>query len=313
MVIDMHTHLFGRGWVPKAFYYGVARFITHAFAKQGVRESAEEIGNALMDSTDDPAGEMLLSEMQEAGIDLSVVFPVDFGLALGEPEVPIQQVNREMALLAQRHPRKLIAFAGIDPRRSNALQLFQQCVEEWGMKGLKLHPSAGFYPNQKEVYPLLEQASLWKLPVIIHSGSMMVPLRSKYSQAIHFDDLGVDFPDLPIIAAHAGGSLGYAQMLSIMNVKLNIMVDISGWQILALKNYKSFCRSLRNLMDFAEPERILFGSDSPSFRSMMSNSDWVSLLKKLPEQAPAETAFTPLEIDSVLGRNAKKLLSITWS
>ena len=67
--------------------------------------------------------------------------------------------------------------------------------------------------------------------MIIHSGSMMVPLHSKYSQTIHLDDLGVDFPDLPIIAAHAGGMFGYQQMLSLMSIKLNFMVDMSAWQI----------------------------------------------------------------------------------
>ena len=116
--------------------------------------------------------------------------------------------------------------AGVDPRRKDAPDLFKRCTNDWGMKGLKLHPCAGFYPNQKEVYPLLEQACELKIPVLIHSGSMMVPLRSKYSQAIHFDDLAADFPDLPVIAAHSGGLFGYTQMISIMNVKLNIMADI---------------------------------------------------------------------------------------
>lgn len=311
MIIDIHTHLFGKGWLPKEFYHGVARFITHAFAKQGIHQTNEEVGDVLIDANDDPEGEMLLAEMDDADIDMSVMFPVDFGLALGEPEVPISEVNRRMANLAQKHPERLIAFAGVDPRRKDALEIFCMCVEAWGMKGLKLHPCAGFYPNQREVYPLLEKASQWKLPVLIHSGSMMVPLRSKYSQAIFFDDLGVDFPDLPIIAAHAGGGLGYLQMLSIMNTKLNLMVDVSAWQITALKNFPHFCRSLRDLMDFGGPERILFGSDSPSFRSMMSNKDWVALIRSLPQKAPDGIVFTEKEIALLLGGNAQKLLNLT--
>ena len=310
MVIDIHTHLFSRGWVPRQFFYGVARFITHEFAKQGIEESNEAIGESLIESSSDPEAEMLLAEMDEAGIDKSVIFPVDFGLALGDPEVPIETVNEKFAKLAQKYPDRLCAFAGIDPRRKGALDLWKRCVEEWGMKGLKLHPSAGFYPNQQEVYPLLEKASAWKVPVLIHSGSMMVPLRSKYSQPIHFDDLGADFPDLAIIAAHAGGNFSYTQMISIMSVKLNIWADISAWQVLAVKSYPAFCRSLRDLLDFVEPDRILFGSDSPSFRSIMSNRDWVQLIKDLPRKAPQGIPFSDDEIAAVLGGNARKLLGL---
>jgi hypothetical protein len=178
------------------------------------------------------------------------------------------------------------------------------------MKGLKLHPCAGFYPNQQEVYALLEKANEWKIPVLIHSGAMMVPLRSKYSQPVYFDDLGADFPDLTVIAAHCGGTLGYPQMMSIMSVKLNIMADISAWQVTADKSYAFFCKALRDLMDFVEPERILFGSDSPSFRSIMANKDWVQMLKDLPQKAADGTSFTDEEITGLLGGNAQKLLNL---
>ena len=310
MVIDIHTHIFGKGWVPKQFFYGVARFITHEFAKQGIEESNEAVGDTLMETSDDPEAEGLLAEMDEAGIDKSVIFPVDFGVALGDPEVPIEEVNKKYSELARKHPDRLVAFAGVDPRRKDASDLFKRCINEWGMKGLKLHPCAGFYPNQKEVYILLEQACELKIPVLIHSGSMMVPLRSKYSQAIHFDDLAADFPDLPIIAAHSGGLFGYTQMISIMNVKLNIMADISAWQVMATRNYSFFCKALRELIDFTESERIFFGSDSPSLRSIMSNKDWVQLLKDLPQKAVDGISFMEEEITAILGGNAQRLLNL---
>jgi len=241
---------------------------------------------------------------------MSVLLPVDMEIAFPGQGVPMDEVNRLHAELSRKHPQRLIAFAGIDPRRKNAVELFKKYVQDWGMKGLKLHPTAGFYPNQKEVYPLLEKACEWKIPVLIHSGSMMVPLRSKYSQAIHFDDLGVDFPDLPVIAAHGGGIFGYQQMISVMTTKLNILADISAWQLIALKNYPLFCRGLRDFMDFAGCERIYFGSDSPSFRSFMSNTDWVQMIKDLPHKSADGISFKEEEVSAVLGGNAKKLLKL---
>lgn len=306
----MHTHIFGKGWLPREFFYGIARFITYEFAKSGVVQSNEEVGDGLIDASDDPRAESLLAEMEESGIDRSILLPVDFEVAFPGQEVPMQEVNRLHAELARQHPKRIIAFAGIDPRRSNALELFTQCVQDWGMQGLKLHPSAGYYPNQKEVYPLLEKASEWKIPVLIHTGSMMVPLRSKYSQVIYLDDLGADFPDLTVIAAHCGGVFGYQQMISLMTTKLNILVDISAWQLPATKNYPYFCRALREVMDFAGCERILFGSDSPSFRSFMSNADWVQTINDLPRNAPEGITFTEAEIAAVLGGNAQRVMKL---
>ncbi len=147
--------------------------------------------------------------------------------------------------------------------------------------------------------------------VIIHSGQIMVPLRSKFSQTIHLDDLAVDFPELSIIAAHAGGRFGYKQMLSLMGIKLNIMVDISSWQIYAQQDYSGFCRALREFIDFAELDRILFGSDSPSFRSFVSNADWVQLFRDLPRNAPEGIKFTDKEIEQILGNNALRLLGLS--
>jgi predicted TIM-barrel fold metal-dependent hydrolase len=117
MIIDIHTHIFGKGWLPRKFFYGVARFITHEFAKQGIQESNEAVGDNIIETSDDPEAEGLLAEMDEAGIDKSIILPVDFGVALGDPEVSIEKVNKKYSELAQKYPDRLIAFAGVDPRR----------------------------------------------------------------------------------------------------------------------------------------------------------------------------------------------------
>ncbi len=310
MVVDFHTHLFARDWLCREFYYGIARFITTEFARQGIHQTNEEVGEALIDATGDPDAKMLLEEMDEAGIDVSVVFPVDFGLPVGDPGLPIEEVNKKIADVARMHADRLVPFASVDPRRNGAEDLFKKCVQDWGMRGLKLHPSSGFYPNEEETRHLLKLADEWDLPVIIHSGGMMFPWRAKYSQPLLFDDIAVDFPELKVIAAHAGGTFGYPQMLTVMSVKLNVMVDISAWQIFSLKNFNEFCRALRMILDFAGPERVLFGSDSPSFRSMMSNADWVKLVRDLPAKAPDGISFSQDEVAAILSGNARRVLGI---
>lgn len=310
MLIDIHTHLFDRGWIPEDFFNGVTRLVASVMEKDGIEISLNELKETMIAGTTDPTGELLLAEMEEAGIDKSILLTCDFALALGEAEISIENLNKKYADLAHRYPDKLIAFAGMDPRRNKATDLLKKCVEEWGMKGLKLHPAAGFYPNEKETYDLLEVATELKIPVLIHSGSMVPPLKSKFTQSILFDDLATDFPDLTIIAAHAGGLFGYQSMLSLMVTRPNLYVDISAWQIAALKNVEYLCRVLREIMDFSGSHRILFGSDSPSMRSQMTNKDWVDTIKSLPEKAPGGIKFTEKEVSGILGRNAQRILRI---
>jgi len=140
MVIDIHTHLFVKGWVPKEFFHGVARFITHENKKQGIYQTDEEVGDYLLEAGSDPDAEMLLAEMAEAGIDKSVIFPIDFGLTLGEPRVPIDEVNRLFAELGRNYPDKLIPFASVDPRRAGAAELFEKCVSRVGHAGAEAAP-----------------------------------------------------------------------------------------------------------------------------------------------------------------------------
>ena len=310
MIIDIHTHLFAENWIPDKFFKGMEKLLADSPSRPGRNNMLEEPADFISKATSDPQAIHLLHEMNKAGIDTSIIFPVDFGLALGEPETGIEEINRSYARLAQKQPDKLIAFAGIDPRRKNALHIFTRCIKEWGMKGLKLHPATGFYPTSRETYMLLEKACQWHIPVIVHTGCMTTPLKSKYSQALWLDDMAADFPELRIIAAHAGGVLNYSQMLSIMAVKPNILADISAWQIMAVRDYPRFCKALRDLMNFGGHNRILFGSDSPSLLSIMSNSSWVKTILELPEKAPQEIKFSPEEIKALLGSNARALLEI---
>jgi hypothetical protein len=44
---------------------------------------------------------------------------------------------------------------------------------------------------------------------------------------------------------------------------------------------------------------------------MMSNADWVQLVKDLPNNAPEGIDFTEAEINLILGGNAQRLLGLS--
>ncbi len=170
MVIDFHAHQFTTDWLPKMFWEGMAKRVVAVRKRAGIETTPEEVSKDLFKIFEDPTGDILIKEMDEAGIDVTVLMGLDLGLDMGEPPVSIQDQNRELAKLCRRHPKRLIPFVGLDPRRKGTLKLFETAVKEWGMRGLKLDPAGGWYANDRKYYPLYEKAQEFKVPVLFHTA-----------------------------------------------------------------------------------------------------------------------------------------------
>ena len=146
-------------------------------------------------------GEKIIAHMDENGIDFCLMLMGDF---LQAPEELIKANNKTAGNLAQKHPNRLLALAGVDPRRPNAPDLLKQCFEEFGCRGLKYHADNGFDPASAESYELLKTLNELKGILLTHIGPLPAPMRSKYAEASLLADILTDFPDLPIIGAHMG-------------------------------------------------------------------------------------------------------------
>lgn len=310
MIIDMHSHLFVRGWLPHEFWEGMVR-TGQAQAKRIMRAdiSSDEMEKMILFPLWDPSAEILLGEMEAAGIDRTVILPQDFEIGLSRAEVTIEEQNRLHAELMAKHSDRLIAFAGIDPRRKGSVEFLERGVREWGMRGLKLHTGAGFFPNDRRCYPLYRECLNLRIPVIFHSGPIIYPLRSKAAHPIYLDDVATDFPDLTIIAAHMSHTW-WQDLLAIASVKPNIFVDISGWELEAMNHYEDFCRILKRFVDGLGHNRILFGTDGPGFRPVCPPQDYVQLIRELPRRSPEGIKFTEEEIAAILGGNAQRILNL---
>jgi predicted TIM-barrel fold metal-dependent hydrolase len=310
MIIDAHCHIFNIDWYPDAWWIGLAKSIAPVVKKEiGLELTPQQIVEKIFSTVMDPTGEKLINEMNRAGIDISVICPQDFGLALGESKVSIEEQNQFHAEFQNKYPKRILGFAGVDPRRPNAEKLIRRCFEEWNLSGLKLNPSSGFFANSKETYKLLDIANEFKKPVLIHTGQMVHPLRSKYCDPLYLDDVCVDYPDLWIQAAHMGFGWRY-ELFHMGSCKSNLTVDISGWQVMAKENYYEFCSSLRLCLDEFTPERVLFGTDNPMLRAALPDKKWINMLKRLPNKAPEGIKFTQEEVDLLLGGNAQRIFGI---
>jgi uncharacterized protein len=308
-VIDIHRHWITGDWFSDYFWQNQARVIYQIVARMGLPFTFEEILTQLLPTLYDTDGEKHLARMDEAGIEKAVVFVMDFGLLTGEPNIPIEQQNEAVFASAQRYPDRIIPFVNIDPRRGGAIGFVKRAIEEWGAKGLKLHPGAGFNPEEKETLKLIASIADYGLPVIVHTGHSIAPTSSRYCDPIYLDNMLLKFPEINFIAAHVTN--GYQeQLLSFGRQRPNLFTDISQTQDIAATDFPRFARIMRQAVDSLGPERVLFGTDAPLTWQSLPEIGFVTAIRNLTTEAPDDARLTESEVEMILGTNAIKLLNI---
>ena len=307
MVIDVHYHLLVEDWLPEAWWGAISQVYVNALKTMGMEMSTEDVRANILAGFWDPEGDDLVAQMDEAGIDKTVILPQDLGMLMGEPRVSIENQNKAYAKVQKKHPTRIIAFAGVDPRRTGAVELMEAAINEWGLKGIKLHPGTGYFPDEKALYRFFEKISRLNVPVLIHSGIWLGP--SKTCDPIHFDNLLLNFPDLTVIAAHLGR--GWQNVLFEMGAhRPNLMTDFSGWQLVSQQHFDMFCQNLRFALTAFGPERVLFGTDGPFYNPAMPGKDFIQLIRSLPDNAPEGIPFSTDEVDAMLGASAGRMFGL---
>jgi predicted TIM-barrel fold metal-dependent hydrolase len=308
MIIDSHVHLIGEDWVKPGFSNGFVQLVTIAFS--GTREGTHpEDSPTDLQLSYDTTGERLIADMDAAGVDKSCIFALDFGLATGDAEVSIQEQNRKVAEAAARFPDRLVPFFTVDPRRPEGLAMFERAVEDWGMRGLKLHPASGYYPNDPAVYPYYNKCRQYAIPVLIHSGAAMGIADSPLTHPRHFDQVAADYHDVAIILAHLGYP-HWKEALALAKARSNVYFDISGGQLPVSKSPKDFYQMLRIVLDEIGPWRVFFGSDGPYYNGVFPLSQWVRELANPDPMSCGDIFFTREEMDAVMGQAFANLLKV---
>lgn len=257
----------------------------------------------------DPDGDKLIKSMDEEGVDFTVICAVDNA----DNEVFTTQLvewqNKTVGEIARKYPDRVMALAGVDPRRDNASDLLRQAFEEFGMKGLKYHADYGYDPSGPASYRLLEIVQANQGLLLTHTGPLPPPARPKFAEPGLLADIGVDFPELKVIAAHMG-MVNWRPWAALASQQPNLYGDLAMWDAYAFGRYDLFCRELRDLIDFVGIEKVLFGTDDPIAQVVRPTREWIALIKDLPTKAPTGVRFTEQEVHAILGGNAVSLLGL---
>ena len=307
MIIDIHYHQILS--MPEELIPEALKEPIRSAKLMGIDVDMADLTARAKEYWSDPDGDKLIASMDTSGIDFTLVCAVDNAASEVINEELVLMKNKTVGAVAQKNPGRVMALAGLDPRRSNALDLLKQCFEEFGMKGIKYHPDYGYDPVGQESYKLLEFLEDNNGILLTHTGPLGPPSRAKFAEPMLLSDIGVDFPNVKVIAAHMG-YINWRSWASLAAHQPNLYGDLAMWDTYAFGSYELFCRELRNIFDFVGVEKVLFGTDDPIVRVIRPTKDWVQLIKDLPINAPKGIRFTEDEVNAILGKNAKKILGL---
>jgi predicted TIM-barrel fold metal-dependent hydrolase len=121
---------------------------------------------------------------------------------------PADALNDAVCQVLAEHPGRFTGIGTVDLDRPSPTRAARQvaAAHAQGLRGISVEPAFfGLDIDARELYPAYARAEELGMVVAIHTGitySRMHPLR--HERAELFDQVACDFPDLRLIAAHAG-------------------------------------------------------------------------------------------------------------
>jgi len=169
--------------------------------------------------------EDFISMMDEAGIDLAVLHGEDQETTFNK-RIP----NELVAEVVESHPDRFLGFAGVDPHKGKAaVRELRSAVRERGFAGAMISPWEHLlFSDDEKYFPLYEACVELDVPIWIHASvnfSRQIPM--EYGHPLRLDRVAVRFPELKIIAGHAGWPW-VLEMVAVAWRHPNVYLDISG-------------------------------------------------------------------------------------
>lgn len=174
---------------------------------------------------------------------------------------------------------RFVPFFSMDPHKDAATGSFSRAVMDWGMKGLKLYPPTGFYPDDPCCDPLYAICLDHGLPVVFH-GTTSPFSTTPYCHPEGFVRLAKKYSALRIVIAHSGGLDWNNEAVRACLDCECVYLDISGFQ--SLLDPALFKAALETMyIAMGSFEKVLFGTDDPIFNRMCPIKTMVDNLRGL--------------------------------
>jgi predicted TIM-barrel fold metal-dependent hydrolase len=180
----------------------------------------------------------LIKLFDEYDVERAIVFP--------NPNVgdKYPEMNDYIAKCVKKHPKRLVGFGRVDPRREDAIKELDRIKKALSLTGLKLHPFVEcFRPDHPFFNKFFAKTNELRLPILFHSGD-------GFSSPRLILKIAKKYPKLTIILGHLKESA-----INALKESENVYVETSG----TLPDFIELAADI-------DENRILFGSDAPYYR-----------------------------------------------
>lgn len=238
--------------------------------------------------------EDLVAEMDAQGVDHALMH------AEYEAGDPADALNRRVAGIIGKYPERFsgvgtVSMEPLDVMR--AVGQIQECAD-MGMVGVGFQPS--FFRKEitnRRLYPLYAKSAELGLFVAVHSGinyGVSHPIRNDHP--LQICDVACDFPELTLIAAHAGWPW-VPEMVAVARKHPRVFMEFGGLSPKYLGAPGSGWEVMHRFMNSVLADQVLFGTDWPVMGAERTLPEWRAL------------GLKPHVLEALLGGNAQRILA----
>lgn len=265
MLIDFHTHTF-----PD-------KIAAQAIADLEMKANSKATREGTVSG--------LLKQMEETGVDLSVILPV-----VTSPK-QFQSINDFAAKLNDQYKGKLISFGGIHPLTEDYKTQLDY-ISSLGLKGIKIHPDyQRVMIDDKRFMNILDYASELGLIIVTHAGidiGLPNPVHCPPDKALRVIR---EVKPEKLVLAHTGGWKMWDLVEAFLTGE-NVYFDC------AFSSRYLSKEQFEQIVESHGAERILFATDSP-WESPSETVKWIE-----------GTNLSMEEKQMIYHQNAEKLLNM---
>ena len=270
MIVDGHVHLSDdpdptRGWPPF---------------------TADDLISIMDEKLPIPGGSRV--------IDRAAVMPM-----LGptqRADLSFREQHRPVIEAVRKYPDRLVGTFMLNPHLGVGAGLaeLRRLVAEDGFRMVKLHPTAhAYWPKAREFTdPVLEEAALLDIPVLIHTGD------PPFAVPALMEPLAADHPGTTVILAHLGTQkIGYADdAINVARHCDNVYLE-TGW---------GHQPRVAEAVLAIGAGRMVFGSDCP----VQDPYSQLRIIETLTRDGPLGINLSESDMEAIMGNNLARLLHL---
>jgi predicted TIM-barrel fold metal-dependent hydrolase len=230
-------------------------YANHNFGELGIKKLKRELvlgGATGFGKRKTHTAPNLERDCKDMGVVHSAILAIDIG-------IPTHHVKDTIAVAKER--ASTTPFGSVHPRRRRPKEKLEEQLHR-GARGVKLHPQLQqFMPNAPAAKRVYELAAKERIPVLWHCGPVGIELASarKFVQIPNYEAPLKEHPDTTFVLGHAGA------MASDDAIELQLRYPNAYLEVSCIS-----LSQMRRLIDRADPDRIVYGTDWPFYHHALA-------------------------------------------